>query len=144
MQENITRTYYMRSQPLIIQQAEVTITLQMCVSFELTLNQETTKKKLVSSLFFLHFAFSQHLTRSLSVVYDPSYTGRRSLYAISSNEVSLPVLQELSLAPTGFIFQRLLCEEEVNPFLPAHGLIQSDTVTRKHPARLHSIIRVVC
>ncbi len=58
----------MRSQAIRIEQAEVTITLRMCVSFELTLNQETTKKKLVSSLFLLHFAFSQHLTRSLSVV----------------------------------------------------------------------------
>lgn len=116
----------------------------MCVSFEQTLNQETarTKKKLVASLFLLHFAFSQRLARSLSVVYDPSYTGRRSLYAIS-NEVSLPVLQELSLAPAGFIFQRLLCEE-VNPVLPAHGTIQSDTITRMNSARLNSIIRVVC
>jgi len=103
----------------------------MCVSFEQTLNQETA--------ILLHFAFSQRLARSLSVVYDPSYTGRRSLYAIS--EVS--VLQELSLAPAGFIFQRLLCEE-VNPVFPAHGIVRSDTVTRKDSARWNTILRVVC
>jgi len=137
------------------QQDRSTATLRICVSSQATLGHQSAedceKPSSTSNISTAHCPLSASCSITecgLQSIVSAAH-GRRSLCTIS-NEVSLPVSQELSHTLAGVTFQRLFSGQvqcvrrRSEPSLPGARDSTIESVPRKNQVRSRDIICVVC